>query len=240
MTTQADGAVNVQMDLVRAVGNAYKNYCVFEGRLAKHEYTLFRRFYLFSMLICFFSDWTVHPAEGFAGIFYPIWPLFFLVSFLPAHGGRVRRLHDVGMSGSYSLWYFTVVGAVLVGSWCARPGMIGSNAYGRDPLMADATPEAAAAPRRADAILTPAAASSPPNALETPSPAPGIIPPLVEPADAPLTAVPVSRGALRARPTHAGAPVDLDLLEKLAALHRSGVLTDAEFTRQKSLLFGQG
>ena len=60
--------------------------------------------------------------------------LFAIATLLPSISVGVRRLHDMGKSGWWSLVLLVpFVGVIIMLIMCAQPGESGSNQYGSDP-----------------------------------------------------------------------------------------------------------
>ncbi len=62
----------------------------------------------------------------------PIETLFRLAVFLPNVSMSVRRLHDVGRSGWWSLLALTGIGVLLLIFWWVQPGQRQENVFGPD------------------------------------------------------------------------------------------------------------
>ncbi|MEM6851324.1 MAG: DUF805 domain-containing protein, partial [Pseudomonadota bacterium] len=58
--------------------------------------------------------------------------LFSLATLIPGIGLGVRRLHDIGRSGWWTLIAFTVIGLIPLIYWACQPGERSENRFGPD------------------------------------------------------------------------------------------------------------
>lgn len=60
--------------------------------------------------------------------------IFWLGTLIPSLAVSVRRLHDVGKSGWFLLfWLIPIAGWIILFVWSVTKGDVGSNAWGDDP-----------------------------------------------------------------------------------------------------------
>lgn len=104
--------------------NAFKNYATFSGRARRSEYWFF---FLFTIILSTLIGMLGTALSlGFLGI------IFFFASIIPGIAVTVRRMHDVGKSGWYSLIPFYNLILTLT------EGTKGDNEYGSDPKATNA------------------------------------------------------------------------------------------------------
>lgn len=116
--------------------NPLKKYATFAGRASRAEYW---KFYLaiilgavpFIVLALVGGSRHSMAIIQFGTIVAAIW---FFATFIPLIAVGVRRLHDRGLSGWWTLIQFLpfVGGLVILVLFCL-PGTVGSNRYGEDP-----------------------------------------------------------------------------------------------------------
>jgi len=113
-----------------------RNYANFEGRSSRTEYWMFGLFNLMFALFFFCLDlsFEINFDGHLIGPFYIIYLLF---SFIPGLAVAVRRLHDVGKSGSYLfLALIPLVGLYIIALYCTK-GEDEENDYGDKPVNSD-------------------------------------------------------------------------------------------------------
>lgn len=135
-----------------SIGLFYKNYVNFNGRATRAEYwwpTLMQVIVYVVLIVAFFfifEDPGFESSEGVetgALIVAIIGSLFFLVNLLPGISVKVRRFHDLNLTG-WLVFVFLVVNIVFpiveFGRmiWFAFLGTNGPNQYGPDPHRNDA------------------------------------------------------------------------------------------------------
>lgn len=76
--------------------DAFKNYCVFNGRATRQQYWMFVLFNMIAAIILSILDGIIGTGTILVGIYN-------LAVFLPSLGLTIRRLHDIGKSGC---WFF--------------------------------------------------------------------------------------------------------------------------------------
>ncbi|PMO38267.1 hypothetical protein BCT11_17500 [Vibrio sp. 10N.222.52.B12] len=116
---------------------AIKNYINFGGRARRKEYWYFFLFnILISLVLCFIDTTTgnYEPETGY-GLLSSIYAL---AVFIPGVSVGVRRLHDTGRTGWWSLIAFIpLIGVLVLLYFCASKGDTGRNQYGSDPKEFD-------------------------------------------------------------------------------------------------------
>ena len=111
------------MRFITAVTICLKKYAGFAGRARRSEYWYFL---LFSAVLSI--------ASQIANLDEVV--LFLsLVLFLPSLAVSVRRLHDIDRSGWWLLIsLIPLVGMIVLIVWACKPGTLGANRFGDDPL----------------------------------------------------------------------------------------------------------
>ena len=117
------------MKFGQAIGSVFNNYANFSGRACRSEYWYF-------VLLGFLVNGAVriiwHTDPDAANLINALWSL---VVFIPTVSVAVRRLHDIGKSGWWVLLYFfPVIGWIVLLIWHVRRGDAWPNQYGRSPL----------------------------------------------------------------------------------------------------------
>ena len=115
--------------------DAIKNrYADFDGRASRQEFWMFNLFYLLfviaiSLLIIPFGN-----SETGLNIIFGILVVYSLGLAIPIWAVTVRRLHDIGLSGWWSLLSFIpYLGTVVLLIMCCMDSKPGSNKYGNNP-----------------------------------------------------------------------------------------------------------
>ena len=112
---------------------ALKKYAQFSGRSRRKEYWFFALFYIIIALVVGFIDGAAGTmmAEGRIGILGMILTLAF---FLPSLAVGIRRLHDTGRSGWWTLIAFVpLVGIIVLIVFYVQDSQPGTNEYGPNP-----------------------------------------------------------------------------------------------------------
>ena len=110
-----------------------RNYAVFTGRARRKEYWMFILFNFLFSFAAMLADYILGTGVGGSpyGIIYSLYSLALII---PGIAVGVRRLHDVGKSGWFTLIVFVpVVGAVWLIILACTEGTHGENQYGPDP-----------------------------------------------------------------------------------------------------------
>ena len=119
-----------------------ENYVNFSGRARRKEFWMFHLFLIIITTICFGLDNILGTVVAMdAGLFglnvLPFGWLFFLCGifhFLPSLSLVVRRLHDVGKSGSwYSIGLIPIIGGVFLIVFLCSEGEKNENKWGLNP-----------------------------------------------------------------------------------------------------------
>ena len=115
--------------------DAIKNrYADFDGRASRQEFWMFNLFYLLfviaiSLLIIPFGN-----SETGSNIIFGIIVVYSLGLAIPIWAVTVRRLHDIGLSGWWSLLScIPYVGSVVLLIMCCMDSKPGYNKYGNNP-----------------------------------------------------------------------------------------------------------
>lgn len=115
--------------------DAIKNrYADFDGRASRQEFWMFNLFYLLfviaiSLLIIPFGN-----SETGLNIIFGIIVVYSLGLAIPIWAVTVRRLHDIGLSGWWSLLSFIpYLGTVVLLIMCCMDSKPCSNNYGNNP-----------------------------------------------------------------------------------------------------------
>ena len=108
-----------QVGFAEALGLYFKNYVKFEGRSSRGAY-----WWAVLWLIIFGVALGVLDAIVFPSVeVSPFGSIFSLATFLPSLGLGIRRLHDLGKSGWWTLLVFLpIIGALVLIFWAAQPG----------------------------------------------------------------------------------------------------------------------
>ncbi|MBO2009925.1 DUF805 domain-containing protein [Hymenobacter negativus] len=115
---------------------ALKKYAVFTGRARRKEYWMFALFSFIFAIAATIADKVLGTAgnDGSGAIS----ELFSLAMLIPSLAVGVRRLHDVGKSGWFTLIIFIpLVGVIWLLVLDCTEGSQGDNLYGSDPKAAD-------------------------------------------------------------------------------------------------------
>jgi uncharacterized membrane protein YhaH (DUF805 family) len=116
--------------------HAIRNYANFDDRASRTEYWMFGLFN--SMFAIFFFCIDLSFKINFKGhLFGPSYIIYALFSFLPSIALAVRRLHDVGKSGSHLfLALIPLVGLYILALFCTK-SEDDENDYGEKPINSD-------------------------------------------------------------------------------------------------------
>lgn len=106
----------------------FKNYFKFEGRSSRGAYWYWALFVVVASLGFGFVDGILFGSS----LATPISTLFGLVTLIPGISIGIRRLHDIGKSGWWTLIALTGIGILLLLYWGAQPGERSTNTYGSD------------------------------------------------------------------------------------------------------------
>lgn len=132
------------MTFAQAVSTCFRKYADFTGRAQRSEYWYFALFLFLVELgillalaisIGMLRQTSYGTAELVSQTLSAFYALFVMATLIPTLAAGVRRLHDTGQSGWWLLIAFIpLAGPILLLVRLVRPGDVGSNAYGPDPL----------------------------------------------------------------------------------------------------------
>ena len=122
------GKEDTDMSMMEAVSSVFRNFANFNGRARRSEYWFY---YLFNFLLGFVLGLLSFFTLGATTILVFVYSLVVLI---PGLAVTCRRLHDIGRSGAYQLFYLIpVVGWVFMLIWTIQDSTPGPNMYGPDP-----------------------------------------------------------------------------------------------------------
>ncbi len=138
------------MNMLEAVTAVFRKYADFSGRARRSEY--WYSFLIYQIFGITYQIFAISVSVGLLesetsqiamlNILFFFLALFVIGTFLPMLAVQVRRLHDIDKSGWNMLWFIIpLVGFILMIVWYCRPGTVGDNRFGPDPL-APVVPEA--------------------------------------------------------------------------------------------------
>ena len=128
------------MDMKEAVTTVlFKKYATFSGRASRSEYWLFG-------LACLLVNVCTMTLDNIFGTTYDrqspdgwITALFSIAILIPTLAVWIRRLHDRGHSGWWTLISFTIIGLIPIFYWSVMPAKQGEegreNKWGKNPLL---------------------------------------------------------------------------------------------------------
>ncbi|MEM9988908.1 MAG: DUF805 domain-containing protein [Pseudomonadota bacterium] len=129
-TQTGSAASHRQVGFQEAISLFFNNYLNFEGRSSRGAYWWAA---LFMLLVDIATSIIDGVLFGFTfENMEPIGTLVFLAILLPSIAVGVRRLHDIGKSGWWSLIAFTVIGLIPLIYWACQPGERQDNRFGPD------------------------------------------------------------------------------------------------------------
>lgn len=111
----------------------FKNYFQFNGRSSRGAYWWASLALVLISIVAaiidmiLFSD-LVEAMDGNG----PVGLILGLATLIPGIAVGVRRLHDVGRSGWWTLLIFTIIGILVLLYWYVQPGQRKDNAFGPD------------------------------------------------------------------------------------------------------------
>lgn len=109
---------------------ALKNYFIFEGRACRSEYWYF---YLYSSL----PGLALYAGTNVSKYFWVFYILYVLAMFMPGLAVTVRRLHDVGKSGSWFFIAFVPLVGLIFLYFLVKSSEPHKNKYGPVPTNTD-------------------------------------------------------------------------------------------------------
>ena len=117
----------------------FKKYATFSGRASRSEYWWFSLayslVYIGTMILdnIFATTYDSQSPDGW------ITGLFLVALAIPSLAVGIRRLHDRGHSGWWTLIIFTGIGLILIMYWSVMPAKEGEegreNKWGKNPLL---------------------------------------------------------------------------------------------------------
>lgn len=117
------------MNPIRAILSGFRNYANFEGRACRSEYWWFYLFFVILLVAIFTASVVWTPAM------LSVWVAYLVFMAPPLFAVTVRRLHDVDRSGRWAfLGFLPFAGGPRLTRLLGRPGTVGPNRYGPDPL----------------------------------------------------------------------------------------------------------
>lgn len=121
------------MGFGEAIKSVFKKYAVFQGRSRRSEYWYFFLMnVIVSTVLNILSSLT--DSQGFLIFLAIVSVVYSLALIVPAIAVSVRRLHDIGKSGVYYLFFLIpLVGQIMLLVWFATDSMPGDNMYGPNP-----------------------------------------------------------------------------------------------------------
>ena len=120
------------MNPAQAILSGFRNYANFEGRACRSEYWWFCGFFVALLVAIFVASVAWMPA------LLSVWVAYLVAMAPPLCAVTVRRLHDVDRSGRLAfLGFLPFVGGPRLTRLLSRPGTVGPNRYGPDPLRPD-------------------------------------------------------------------------------------------------------
>ena len=120
------------MNPLQSIFSCFRSYANFEGRASRSEYWWFYSIFVLFLVGIFVASlvWTPRLLS--------VWVAYMVVMAPPLMSVTVRRLHDLDRSGRLALLGFLpFAGGPRLTRLLSRPGTIGPNRYGPDPLRPD-------------------------------------------------------------------------------------------------------
>ena len=125
------------MDFAGAIRNGFRNYASAGGRATRSEFWYWMLFAFLVSAAGSIVDSGLFGVDSERELFGPLLSLALLV---PSVAVMIRRLHDLDRTWPWLLLWFTGIGIIVLLVWFCRPGTIGPNRFGGDPLGAAAPP----------------------------------------------------------------------------------------------------
>lgn len=110
-----------------------KQYTRFNGRARRKEFWYFNLIsFLISLLLAFLDTLLLLGSESTDGGL--LLSIYFLGTLLPSYAVTIRRLHDLGKSGWWSLiGLIPLIGSVVLLCFWVQDSEPGANRFGRNP-----------------------------------------------------------------------------------------------------------
>jgi len=116
--------------------SALKKYAVFDGRARRKEYWFFQLFNTLILIVIVFLG-GVATRNTLVSPVHIIIILYLLAVLLPSLGVTVRRLHDIGRSGTWIFISFVpFVGGIILLVFTFMDSQPNANQYGPNPKEA--------------------------------------------------------------------------------------------------------
>ena len=120
------------MNFPNAIKSFFVKYVTFSGRASRSEYW-------YAILFLALGSYCLEFIEGTLGLFpnsenYVLDGIFRMATLIPMIAVTIRRLHDVGRSGWYSLIALTGIGVIVLVVWACMAGEPSDNPHGPNPL----------------------------------------------------------------------------------------------------------
>lgn len=133
MSNEGLNAAGRMVGFDQALPLFFRNYAKFTGRSSRGAYWWAYLALILVSIVAAIIDMIAFPqivaslqGTGPASIIYS------LVTLIPGIALGVRRLHDIGRSGWWTLIAFTIIGILLLLYWYVQPGQRQENRYGAD------------------------------------------------------------------------------------------------------------
>ena len=106
------------MDFGTAIKTCFNKYADFEGQAVRSEYWFFTLFiwlvYIVLYVVTFWIVMSTMPTESTAMFLISIPMIWIFANLIPGIAVSVRRLHDIGKSGWWSLIALTGIGSIVL------------------------------------------------------------------------------------------------------------------------------
>lgn len=122
------------MSFSQAISSVFKNYANFNGRARRSEFWFFELFNLLIYLAVSVIDYLVTGGSDTLSFIDILYWLYTLAVLLPSLAVSWRRLHDIGLSGTYTLFLFIpLIGWIFLLAWWAKDSDTDENKFGPNP-----------------------------------------------------------------------------------------------------------
>ena len=120
---QENPAPSQKISVAEAYKRFFANYSNFSGRARQSEYFI-------PVILNSVISYILAAMAAAGGVFALLYMVFSLAILVPGLAVCVRRLHDVGKSGKYYFWCFTIIGIIPVFIQLCKDSQPGPNQYG--------------------------------------------------------------------------------------------------------------
>lgn len=121
------------MTFGQSIHTCFIKYFTISGRASLSEFWWWQLFLiLIGLGLAYINDPTFNNWDTYS----PIETIWCIITFIPSFTVWIRRLHDVGRSGWWTLLIFTIIGILVLLFWSVMPSQA-DNKYGKNPLSAD-------------------------------------------------------------------------------------------------------